>query len=195
MTCSVNPEIRVLTEDGTVVRLPVETYLKHVVPAEMPALWPPQALRAMAIASRTYSYYAILHPRHDDQNADICTTTHCHVYNPDREHEQTNLAIKATSGLVIVYDGKIITAVYHADCGGQTLDNESVWIKGEPRPYLRGVSCPVIRPCGQRHGHGVGLCQAGTREMARQGKHYAQIIKHYYTDSQIQNIAKLEHLC
>lgn len=186
-----DPTIRVLMPNDTVTELPLEEYLRGVVPAEMPALWPMQALKAQAIAARTYATYAIAHPHYDNvddpaRGADICTTTHTQTYNPAKIHPNTDRAIRQTAGMLILYDSEVpcdvqrgepIQAFYSANCGGLTKDNATVW-GGEPRPYLIPVDCPNF---GQKNGHGVGLCQWGARDMAIEGDTYVQILHHYYS--------------
>ncbi len=168
--------IRVLFPDGRVETMPLEEYLRAVVPAEIPALWAPEAVRAQAVASRSYAQYAIEHPRHS--NADICTSpAHCQNYDPARIHEKSDEAIEATRGLVALYNNHTANGIFSANCGGHTRNNEDVF-GGAPVPYLRGVSCPDK---GEKRGHGVGMCQYGARAFANQGYTYDQIIRHYYT--------------
>lgn len=168
--------IRVLFEDGTVQTMPLEEYLRGVVPGEMPALWPMEAIKTQAVAARSYAQYAIEHPRHHP-NADICTTVHCQHYDSSRIDPNSDDAIQQTRGIVVLYEGKTVNTVYSARCGGHTQNNEDVWKKGRPVPYLRGVSCPDK---GEKHGHGVGFCQHGARVFATQGRTYEEILKHYY---------------
>ncbi len=169
--------IRVLFDDGTVRTMPLEEYLRAVVPAEMPALWPFEAVKAQAVTARSYAQYAIEHPRHP--NADICTDpAHCQNYDPGKIHTKSDEAIQATKGIVARYNGKTINGLFSANCGGHTLNNEDVF-GGSPVTYLRGVPCPVK---DEKQGHGVGLCQHGARAFAQQGRSYEQIVKHYYTD-------------
>jgi hypothetical protein len=169
-------KIRVLFDDGIVRSLPVEEYLRAVVPAEMPALWPAEAVKAQAVASRTYAQYTIENPRHP--NADICTNpAHCQNFNLDKIHPNADEAIQATKGLVARYNGKTISAFFSANCGGHTRNNNDVF-PGAALPYLRGIPCP---DSGDKLGHGVGLCQYGARAFAQQGRSYEQIIKYYYT--------------
>ena len=177
--CGEEPEpdqtIRILFPDGTVKVMPLEEYLRAVVPAEMPALWPPEAVKTQAVASRSYAQYAIEHPRHP--NADICTTSHCQVYNPAMIHPKSDEALQATRGLIARYNDQTANGIFCANCGGHTLNNEDVF-GGPPVPYLRGVPCPDK---GEKRGHGVGMCQYGTRAFANQGYTYDQIIRYYYT--------------
>lgn len=168
--------IRVLFDNGQVRAMPLETYLRAVVPAEMPALWPVEAVKAQAVASRTYAQYAIERPRHD--NADICTSpAHCQNYDEAKIHQKSDQAIEATKNIIVRYNGETVNALFSANCGGHTRDNETVF-GGTPRPYLRGVLCPNQ---GEKQGHAVGFCQYGARAFGQQGRTYEQILKHYYT--------------
>lgn len=171
------PTIRVLFEDGSVQVIPVEEYLRGVVPAEVFTSWPPEALKAQAVAARSYAMYAIAHPRHP--NADICTTSHCQNYDPEGVHPNTDLAVQLTKRVVIEYQGEVANAVYSANCGGHTVGNEEGFPGAPPVPYLRPVPC--INP-GPKNGHGVGMCQWGAHDMAQRGDNYATILTHYYTD-------------
>lgn len=166
--------IRVLFEDGQVEIMLLEEYLRAVVPAEMPALWPFEAVKAQAIASRSYAQYAIEHPKFP--NADICTTTQCQHYDPEKIHPRADEAIEETRDIVALYQGQTANTVFSANCGGHTRNNEDEW-QGRPETYLRGVTCPVK---GNRIGHGIGLCQHGARALAGEGRTYEEILKHYY---------------
>ena len=185
------PTIRLLLADGTVQVMPVEEYLRAVVPAEVYASWPLEALKAQAVASRSYGMYAIQHPRHP--NADVCTATHCQVYIPARIHSNTDQAIRLTKGEVIEYQSDVADAIYCANCGGQTVANEVGFATSSstpsPVPYLRSVSCINAGP---KQGHGVGMCQWGVHDMAQRGDDYVTILKHYYTDVNLSSESLLE---
>ncbi len=176
------PTIRVQLKDGNVQVMPVEEYLRGVVPAEMFVSWPLEALKAQAVASRSYAMYAIQNPRHP--SADMCAnTTHCQAYDPARINPNSDQAVRLTAGEVIEYQGQVAEAVFSANCGGHTVGNEAGFAAPNRRPpnavaYLRGVPC--INP-GPKKGHGVGLCQWGAHDMAQGGDDYATILKHYYT--------------
>jgi hypothetical protein len=170
------PTIRVLFDDGAVKTMLLEEYLRGVVPAEVPALWPFEAVKAQAVAVRSYAQYAIERPRHP--NADICTNpSHCQHFDPAKVHPKSDEAIQQTKGIIARYNNATIDAVFSANCGGHTRNNEEVF-RGPPTPYLRGVPCPDPGP---KRGHGVGLCQYGARAFATQGQSYEAIIKYYYT--------------
>jgi hypothetical protein len=166
--------IRVLMPDGQVVVMDMEEYLKGVVPSEMPASWHPDALRAQAVAARSY---ASVTRKHAHEGADLCTTTHCQVWKPT-QYTSTNRAVEDTRGIVGRHSmGRIISAFYFAHSDGYTRNSEDVW--STRLDYCRSVSSP----CGYDYmrGHGVGLAQVGTGVMARQGYPYEAILKHYYT--------------
>lgn len=167
-------KIRVLFKDGHVEVMPLETYIRAVVPGEMPALWPMEALKAQAVASRSYAQYAIEHPKFP--NADICTTARCQHYAPEKMHPRTDQAVQETRGIIALYNGNTANTLFSAHCGGHTRNNEDVW-SGQPVPYLRGVPSPATGP---RQGHGVGMCQHGARRLAEQGRTYTEILKHFY---------------
>jgi peptidoglycan hydrolase-like amidase len=175
-------KIKILLNNGEVKEEELEEYLRCVVPAEIPALWHKQVLKAMAIAARTYAVYCILHSRHFGLH--LCAKSHCQNYNPLKIHPLSDEAIFETSGLIITYKKDVINAVYHACCDGRTKNNEEVF-KGPAVPYLRGVEC-LFSPSFNvpPSGHGVGLCQRGALKMA---EHYhcsfMEILKHYYSSA------------
>jgi hypothetical protein len=172
--------IRLLMADGSVRVMEMEEYLRGVVATEMSFSWPLEALKAQAVAARSYAMVAIAHPRHAP-NADICTTTHCQAHNETRINPNCDLAVRQTNGQVIRYQNELATAYYSANCGGHTLGNETVF-NGPPLPYLRPVECINSGP---KNGHGVGMCQWGAHDMAKRGDSYEKILKHYYTGVQI----------
>jgi stage II sporulation protein D len=116
--------------------LPLEDYLRGVVPREVMADWPLAALKAQAIAARTYAIASL--GRHAADNFDLCPTDHCQVYGgEDAERPSTDLAVSCTAGEVIVYRGKVISAVYSSSSGGYTMDASDVWDTNAP--YLKPV--------------------------------------------------------
>ncbi len=116
-------------------QLDVEDYLRGVVPAEMQASWPVEALRAQAIAARSY----VLNSLTPLSDYDICATTHCQVYRGTAlEHPQSDRAIADTHGLVLTYDGTFARTYYHSDSGGVLASSSEVW--GENLPYLQARS-------------------------------------------------------
>ncbi|WHX91162.1 SpoIID/LytB domain-containing protein [Peribacillus simplex] len=106
----------------------MEDYLKGVVPLEMPALWHAEALKAQAIAARTYAL------RH--QSTIIDDTVSYQVYGGAAGHYRTNSAIEQTKGMVIKHDGEIIEAFFSSSNGGMTESNSNVWSSGNSLAYL-----------------------------------------------------------
>lgn len=145
-----NPTISVWL-DGTLTDMPLEEYLVGVVAGEMPASYEPEALKAQAVAARTYTLYKKEHGGCSaHKGADICTDSgHCQAYVTDAEmtknwggNKAANLAkitdaINATRGEEILYDGEEIQVFYHASAGGRTEDSENVY--AQALPYLRSV--------------------------------------------------------
>ncbi len=121
--------------------LNLERYLFGVVPAEMgPAVFPQlDALKAQAVAARTY---AVAHlGDHQDEGYDICDTPACQVYaGASAEHPLSTRAVEETSGLIAVFDGRPIDAMYTSTCGGHTEDAAELF-SGRAQPYLKGVPC------------------------------------------------------
>jgi stage II sporulation protein D len=114
--------------------LDLERYLRGVVPAEMQGSWPLEALKAQAVAARTYTLERLT----PERPYDICATTDCQVYRGRAlEHPAANEAIRATDGLVLTYGGVLARTYYHSDAGGHTASAFEVW--GESLPYLPGV--------------------------------------------------------
>jgi stage II sporulation protein D (peptidoglycan lytic transglycosylase) len=244
--------------------LDIEDYLRGVINSEIPSDWEPEALKAQAVASRTYALYqkreAGRRPYH------ILSTVKSQVYNGNSgERSKGVRAVRETRGLVIVYQGEIIPAFYHSSCGGHTENAFELW--GIDEPYLQGVDCEcqnILRDglwekristtqvmqalhrqgcrvtgirdmtigkitaagrvkdvailhqggtkrvpaetlraaigttlipsvffelelmgneavfSGRGSGHGVGLCQWGAEEMAKNGHDFREILQHYY---------------
>lgn len=167
------PSIRVLMPEGKVVRMELEEYLKGVVPKEMGIKAPVEALKAQAVAARCYAVRAVQSPRHSE--ADICTTTHCQVWGPER-YPPSDAAVEATRGVVATYGRDVIGAYFFGHCNGSTRNSEDVWVS--PLPYTRATWCPC--GYGERNGHGVGMCQRGAMAMAGMTASYERILKHYY---------------
>lgn len=117
----------------------LEQYLYSVVGAEMPANWSLEALKAQAVAARSYALYQRQHSA--NTVFDVGDTTTWQVYGGlAREAPTTRAAVDATKGQVLTYQGQIINAVFHSCAGGYTENVEDVW--SNPLPYLRGVPSP-----------------------------------------------------
>jgi stage II sporulation protein D len=114
--------------------LGLEEYVASVLAAEAYAGWPEAALKANAVAIRTYSLYNL----NKHQEYDLCDQVHCQIYRGGRASQIFKEAVVACKGEVLTWQGSLINAVYHSSSGGRTQNNEEVW-EGTPLPYLRGV--------------------------------------------------------
>jgi stage II sporulation protein D len=114
----------------------LEHYLYSVVGAEMPTSWSPEALKAQAVAARSYALYQRQHSA--NPVFDVGDTTTWQVYGGlEKEAPSTRAAVDATKAQVLTHQGQIINAVFHSCAGGHTENVEDVW--SSPLPYLRGV--------------------------------------------------------
>jgi stage II sporulation protein D len=130
-----NQVVRVLV-GNTVVRVPLERYVRGVVAAEMPSSWPMAALEAQAIASRTYA----LTDHAGGARFDVYSDTRSQVYlGTAAETASTNAAVAATAGQIVEYAGQPAITYYFASSGGMTEDNENSFPGSVPEPWLRGV--------------------------------------------------------
>lgn len=119
--------------------LPLETYLRGVVPAEMPPTAPAAALQAQAIAARSNVVYEMGH-RHRDAPFDFCAEQHCQVYGGHRaEDARTDRAIADSEGQVLMAGGQVVHALFSADCGGRSENNDVPWPQ-RPEPTLRSAA-------------------------------------------------------
>ena len=112
----------------------LEGYVKGVVPAEVPASWPGEALKAQAVAARSYALatQGLLFP-----------DTRSQVYKGlDGEAARSDAAVDATSRRVVLYHGRIAITYFFSASGGHTENVEDVFYGAPRRPYLRGVKDP-----------------------------------------------------
>lgn len=143
--------------DGKVQYLTLDKYLEGVIAAEMPASFPDEALKAQAVAARTYIIHKrslveageTIDPSH--KGAIMCDDhTHCSAYtdlavnassvfgdNAEIYAEKIAKAVSDTDGMIMMYDGEPISAAFHAISGGMTESASDVW--GSDVPYLRSV--------------------------------------------------------
>ncbi len=131
-------EVRRLQDsDMTVTNvLPLEQYLYGVVPAEIQASSHPEALKAQAVAARTYTLSSL--NRHETLGFDLCSTTHCQVYKGlSTEDARSNKAVDDTAGKKVLYKGSLAEVFYFSSSGGRTEDSKNVW--GGDVPYLKSV--------------------------------------------------------
>ena len=135
--------------DGTPTELPLEEYVAGVVAAEIPNDFPEQALRAQAVAARTYAVYKLSRGRPDAHpSADLCDDYHhCAAYRDiavetasGSDLSRVQRAVEDTAGEILTYDGQPIAAVFHCVSGPRTESAADVW--GEDIPYLQSAVSP-----------------------------------------------------
>jgi stage II sporulation protein D len=217
-----------------VVTMDRETAVTSVVAAESTPDTPLEALKAQAVATR--SYFAASRRRHHD--FDFCDTTHCQFLRaPPAPGSAAAAAVAATRDLVLAYNSQPFAALYTRSCSGRTHTPAEVGLPSAAYPYY-SVECKYCRAHpvrwvsrisaqdaaslrssdeaarlgvvrrlgwaavpsndfvveeerdqvflkGTGQGHGIGLCQAGAKAMAREGADFRQILSHYYPNSTI----------
>lgn len=142
--------LRLLLPDGTIRDMALEDYLPGVVAAEMPADFPLDALKAQAVAARSYALYCAGSHKHGD--ADVCTDFACcqawqdeparrEKWGGDYERCAARIesAVRETAGQLLTWEGAPVFAAFHSSSAGATEDCGAVW---NPVPYLRSVSSP-----------------------------------------------------
>lgn len=155
-------------DGGKIVDIPVERYVAAVVGGESSAFRSNEALKAMAVAIRTYGIRN--RSRHAPQGFDLCGTTHCQLIDLRSLNSRFEQAAESTAGEVLWYAGKPVLTIYSRDCGGRTEDAGAAWA-GEAIPYLQGRADPFCLRSGQSKWRWIGeggqiveaLRQAGLR--------------------------------
>ncbi|MBX2973597.1 MAG: SpoIID/LytB domain-containing protein [Flavobacteriales bacterium] len=266
--------ISIASEGGTIKltnAVPIEAYTAGVVQAEAGKEHRQEYYKLQSVSCRTYALSNVR--KHAPEGFELCDAVHCQVYHGACKLDSIKLAVEATKGMVMVdADIKLIHALFHSNCGGETMNAEDLWSKREP--YLRSTVdtfCQVgnhanwqrtltrkewlgylerrfgVKPdnkaaqeavlnyspeCrdiylgntfpliplkhvredlklkstfftvttngdevvlnGRGFGHGVGLCQEGAMHMARQGRSYTEILRHYYTDVHLVDVNTLD---
>ena len=219
-----------------IVTMDREVAVASVVAAESDPDAPSEALKAQAIATR--SYLASGHGRH--LGFDFCDTTHCQfLREPPAPESNAALAAAATRAMVLTYNSSLVPALYTRRCAGRTHTSQQIGLSSAGYPYY-SVACEFclshpdrwtrrlshsdaaalrtsnehdrlaidrrfgwdtipsndfivdhdesdVAISGAGRGHGVGLCQAGSKAMAQQGASYQQILAHYYPGTAITN--------
>jgi stage II sporulation protein D len=117
----------------------LDLYLRGVVPSEMPKTWAPEALKAQAVAARTYAL-AELHPA---GGFDLYPDTRDQVYlGIPHEAPSTTTAVNATAGQVVLYKGKVARTYFFSTSGGRTASVQDLYPNSAPIPYLVSVPDP-----------------------------------------------------
>jgi stage II sporulation protein D len=133
-----------LEPDGlqTINHVPIEAYLCGIISKEMPASWSSDALKAQAVASRTYALY--VKSKNRFMPFDVEATTESQVYGGyNAETESTNAAVNATRGQVLTQNHRLIIPYFHSNSAGHTEEARYVW--QIDLPYLKGVVDPFSK--------------------------------------------------
>ena len=146
-------QVKVKLADGRVETMAMDDYLWRVVAAEMPAAFEPEALKAQAVAARTYTCAKMERTTSAHPEADVCTDVACCQAcrtpeeaaaswgaNARMYTDKIAAAVTDTDGLAVLYGGKPIQAVFFSSADGRTVDAVEVW--GNAVPYLTGVDSP-----------------------------------------------------
>lgn len=165
------------------IEIDIEEYLKGVVPSEIGNA-DAEAAKAQSVVARTFSLYKYLHNGSITDKSSVDQAFRASRFSS--AYQQAHLAVAATKGEVLYFDGKLISnANFSAANGGKIYSSEEVW--GGARPYLISKEDPYdfARSQGKKNGHGVGMSQLGAKEMAARGFTYKQILDFYYPGTTI----------
>lgn len=120
------------TTVDVVAALKLDDYLEGVLAGEMPASWPLEALKAQAVAARTYTLFQMQGRERDPYQLEGSVLDQVYSLDlPSAEKEKIHRAVQETENVVLNRGGKLFKAFYHSDCGGQTEDPSLVWGDGE----------------------------------------------------------------
>ena len=140
------------TGGRTVNTVLLEDYVKGVVPVEMPTSWAANAVRAQAVAARSYGVR--LQKFAGSSGYDICDTTACQVYGGmSRETSGGNAAVKATTGVIVTYRGVVALTQFSSSNGGHTATGRLPVPRRAPRPIRRGDQVSGVDADAQRKQH------------------------------------------
>jgi stage II sporulation protein D len=273
-----NFPLQVQAEDGHLLvtaAIPIEDYVAAVLAGESGDSRNDESLKAMAVVIRSYA--SRFRGQHAREGFDFCDTTHCQVPSRKSVPSRIATAVEFTRGEILLFQGDVVSAFYHQNCGGKIAASDEAWpsvsepyLRRHSDPYcvtasplrwesnisvadidaalraaglsspegwttieivsrsesgraqtlrLRGGASPAtlvsassfrfavnrslgwnkirsnlydlrnngdhILFAGYGSGHGVGLCQAGAEEMARQGKDYRQILEFYFPGTRL----------
>ena len=162
-------------------RVTAEEYLQGVVPEEMPAEWNAEAVKAQAVAARTYALRQ--RKRHGKEGFDVCASTHCQQYGGVAvERAAANQAIKTTQGMVLQSNGALVDALFHTDSGGMTENSEDVWgsridclraakeLRTETYPWEKNITAVQLSGLLAKRGKNIGALKKIELSPIRIGK-------------------------
>lgn len=130
------------TDRDTVNVLSMDSYVKGVIPYEMPASWAAEAVKAQAVAARTYASWS--RAQNPGRYYQICDTTSCQVYGGvGGEDPRSNAAVDATARQILTYQGKAAFTQFSASSGGWTSAGSVPYLPAKPDPYDGRAPNPV----------------------------------------------------
>lgn len=145
--------IRVASKGDGEVRmqqLPLEQYVAGVLAKEVPTDWPIEALKAQAVATRTYALFRKLNPR--DKRFDVTADTSDQMFEKKARHEENVVrAVTETEGQVLTSNGKVFETFFHSCCGGMGESADQVWPGHHPEPVLSVHEDPYCGACPPSH--------------------------------------------
>ncbi len=184
-----------------VVEMDLETAVASAVAAESPPGAPEEALKAQAVATR--SFYVAARGRHS--RFEFCDTTHCQFL---REPPAESRAARETAGLILTWRDAAVVGLFTASCGGRTRALAHPVAGAYPFfevecPYCRRGRAARCAYCdkrdgawanrrGEGNGHGYGLCQTGAAAMAGEGAKFEEILGRYFPNAGISNPGRAE---
>ena len=174
---------------GSTITTTLGEYVGGVCRAEMPRYFDIEALRAQAIAARSYAVYKLMQGPPDAEHGRACVCNepaHCCAYRSAEGAytDEATAAASETRNTAVTYDGMSICAAWHARSVGYTRSAVDVW--GGNAPYL--VSVPTEEDSAACLGHGVGMSQYGALAMAQRGLTAEDILMHYYTGCELSRL-------
>lgn len=131
-----------VSEEGMwmVNELSLESYLKAVVPSEMPSSYEPEALKTQAVCARTYAVVQMQEKKLEDMGADVDDSVSYQVYQNQPATPEAEEAVESTRGLILCQDGQPVDAYYFSTSHGET-STDQVWDAAVPAAYLQNVAC------------------------------------------------------
>lgn len=160
---------------GTIENIEMEKYIAGVVAAELGGSQNLEALKAQAVASRSYAVAKM----NKNKAFDVDDTTTYQAYKPNNVTSLISTAVSATSGQVLVYKNSVANTVYSSSNGGRIRSSQEVW--GGSVEYLVSKNDPYTSRSGyKKYGHGVGMSQRGADQAASEGLSYTRILSFYY---------------
>lgn len=128
-----------------VATMPLEEYVQHVLMAESGDFQNEEALKAMAVAARSYA--RTFRGQHAKEAFDFCDTTHCQVFDWKKVNERVRSIVEATEGEFLSYHGMPVAAYYHQNCGGTVAAAKEAWAQ-DSEPYLQTHADPYCLASG-----------------------------------------------